>query len=69
MKQYLVRVFKQPKTVVKYFVALAGAVGVAVSLGLLPDSFGKWMAVLVSFLTSIGVYKGANAPDEPAADL
>lgn len=69
MKQFVVRVFKQPKTVVKFFVALVGAVGVAVSLGLVPDDAGKWAAVVVAFLTSLGVYKGANAPDSRTDSL
>lgn len=46
----------------KLVVSVVGAVGVAVSLGLLPDSVGKWLAVAVAALTSLGVYSAPNDP-------
>lgn len=69
MKEFFTRVFKEPRTVVKFFVALVGAVGVAVSLGLLPESVSKWVAVVVAFLTSLGVYGGANEGDDTGGEL
>jgi hypothetical protein len=46
----------------KFVVSAVGAIGVAVSLGLLPDSVGQWLAVAVAFLTSYGVYRIPNTP-------
>lgn len=69
MKEFFDRLFRHPDTVVKFIVAFVGAVGVAVSLGLLPDTVGKWTAVIIAFLTSLGVYGGNNKTDaESAAD-
>lgn len=65
MKEFFVRLAKQPATVKKFIVAFVGAVGTAISLGLLPDSFGKWLAVVVSLLSSLGVYGVRNADDTP----
>ena len=44
----------------KLIVALVGAVGVAVSQGLLPDEVGAWLTVVVAFLTAYGVYQVPN---------
>lgn len=45
----------------KLIAALVGAVASAVSLGLLPDTIGQWLAVVVAFLTAAGVYAVPNA--------
>ena len=39
----------------KFWTALAGAVGMAVTLGLITGSAVKWVAVGIAFLTSLGV--------------
>lgn len=45
----------------KFIVAVIGAVGVAISEGLLPGSATAIVNVIVAFLTAIGVYVAPNA--------
>lgn len=46
----------------KLVAAIIGAVGEAISLGLLPDPASKYLAVAVAFLTAVGVYMVPNDP-------
>lgn len=52
------------KEVRKFITALIGAALTALSLGLIPDAAGSWIAVVVTFATAYGVYKVPNAPVE-----
>lgn len=65
MKEFFVRLLSDPATIKKFVVAFVGALGVALSEGLLPDTWGSWITVLVAFLTSIGVYGVPNKEDSP----
>ena len=51
----------------KLIVALVGAIGVAVSQGLLPDEVNSWLTVVVAFLTAAGVYAVPNTPKKAKA--
>jgi hypothetical protein len=44
----------------KALVALLTALGVAVSLGLLPEPYVSWVPVVVAFLGAYGVYAVPN---------
>jgi hypothetical protein len=63
MKELWNRLVNDPATVRKAIVAFLGAVLTAVALGLLPALVGDWTAVVVSFLTALGVYVTPNAKD------
>lgn len=56
MKEMLRLLWTEPKAVRKFIVALLAAVGVAVSVGLLPASIAGWAAVGSAFLGAFGVY-------------
>lgn len=48
----------------KFIVAAIAAAGTAVSLGVLPEEYNKYVAVAVAFLGALGVYVAPNtAPD------
>lgn len=49
----------------KVIVALVGAVATAVSLGLVPEQVGDWLAVATAFLTALGVYAVENESGQP----
>jgi hypothetical protein len=69
VKEFIYRLRKRPATVRKFFIAFAGAVATAISLGLLSDEVGKWLTVIISFLTTLGVYKVPNDGDRiPPSD-
>lgn len=63
MREFFQRVLGDPATVRKFVVALVGAVGVAISQGLLPEAVTSWFTVVVAFLTALGVYAVPNAKD------
>lgn len=44
----------------KFIVALIGAIGVAVSDGLLPSSWGAYVTMAIAALTALGVYQVPN---------
>lgn len=62
MKQMLSLLWNDPKAVRKFIVALLAAVGVAVSVGLLPASIAGWAAVGSAFVGALGVYGLHNGP-------
>lgn len=64
MKELLRRLWNEPATVRKFIVALLSAVGVALSVGLLPVALAPWVAVAVAFAGSLGVYGLRNSPVE-----
>jgi hypothetical protein len=64
MKEFVARLLSDPKTVRKFVVAFVGAVAVAVSLGVLDKSWSNWLAIVISFLTSLGVYAAPNSEDK-----
>lgn len=55
------QIMQDPAAFRKFIVALIGAVGTAVSVGLLPAAVGGWVAVAVSFVTAMGVYRVYNS--------
>lgn len=63
MREFFQRVLGDPATVRKFVVAFVGAVGVAISQGLLPEAVTSWFTVVVAFLTALGVYAVPNAKD------
>lgn len=69
LMEFFNRVTKQPKTVRKFFVSLIGALVAAVSQGLLPESVGKWLGIVIIFLTALGIYGVPNAPDESVKEV
>lgn len=60
MVQMFKTLMNDPKAAMKFIVALIGAVLTAVTLGLLPAAVGDWTAVLIAFLTALGVYAVPN---------
>lgn len=64
VKELLRRLWNEPATTRKFIVALLSAVGVALSVGLLPLSLAPWVAVAVAFAGSLGVYGLRNSPVE-----
>jgi hypothetical protein len=47
----------------KTIVAVLGAVSAAVAQGLLPDDVAPWVAIVISFLTALGVFQVPNVPE------
>lgn len=45
----------------KFIAAVVGAVTSALSLGVLPESYNKYVSVAIVFLTALGVYAVPNA--------
>lgn len=64
MRELIWRLWNEPASVRKFIAAFIGAVVVAVSLGLLPETVGPWLAVISAFASSIGVYAVANKTQE-----
>jgi len=56
MRNLIIMLWTQPAACRKFIVALIGAVGVAVSQGLLPAAIGGWLPVVIAFVTALGVY-------------
>ena len=52
----------------KFIVAVLGAASTAVAQGLVPDTVGQWLPVVIGFATALGVYAMPNTPPkgEPA---
>lgn len=46
----------------KFLAALLTALGVALTAGLLPDEYARWVPVVVAFLGALGVYAVPNKP-------
>lgn len=46
----------------KLIAALVGAVGVAMTQGLIAGTAAKWTTVAIGFLTAVGVYIAPNTP-------
>lgn len=67
MREFITRLTSDPSTVRKFVIAFVGALTVALAEGLVPESWGSWLTVVVSFLTAIGVYGVPNASDKPTA--
>lgn len=63
MREFFTRLFSDPATVRKYLAALFGFIGVAIAQGLLPESWSAWVTVIVSFLSTLGVYGVPNKAD------
>jgi hypothetical protein len=49
----------------KFLVALVGALASLLSLGLLPDPVGKYVAGALAVLSAFGVYRVPNAKATP----
>lgn len=65
MREFLTRIFSDPKTVRKFVTAFFGALAVAAAQGLLPNNVATWLTVVIPFLTAIGVYGVPNKEDPP----
>ena len=65
MREFVTRLFSDPATVRKFVVAFVGAVAIAISEGLLPNTWSGWVTVISGFLTSLGVYGIPNKDDSP----
>lgn len=64
MREFVTRLLSDPATVRKFVIAFVGALSVALAEGLVPESWGSWLTVVIAFLTSIGVYGVPNADDK-----
>ena len=72
MKDLIYNLWTNPKTAKKFWVAIAGAVILAASSGLLPHDVAQWITVIGPFIVAGGVYKVQNKePDtvEEAEEL
>jgi EamA domain-containing membrane protein RarD len=47
-------------------VAVAGVIAQIIALGLVPDKYEPWVAVVVALLTAFGVYQVPNKVLDPA---
>lgn len=48
----------------KAVVALVGVVAQAVNLGLLPEQWQEWAAVVIALATAVGVYQAPNVVED-----
>ena len=62
MREMVRLLWNEPAAARKFVVALLAAVGVAISVGLLPAAVAGWVAVATAFLGALGVYGLHNAP-------